>query len=145
MPQLPNASSRILQFRHFDLRSSTNGLHYTIMLFGLFSYSIFLVVGLANGKYTAEHFDAWMVNHGKAYKDQSEYDQRFQNFLMNAKVVDTHNEAYDKGYTSYAMSLNSPFADMTDAEFEASHLMAWQNCSATTHPSSGLVASDDIE
>lgn len=115
------------------------------MRFDLSSYSLFLVLGLANGQYTSDHFDVWMLNHGKVYSSKSEYDQRFQNFLANAKVVETHNEAYEKGYTSYAMQLDSPFADLTDAEFEASHLMEWQNCSATTHISSGPIASSDIE
>ena len=117
------------------------------MLFAAFGCSVFLALGIANGqslKYSSAHFDDWMTNHGKDYNDdKSEYEQRFQNFLMNSKVVENHNQAYEKGYTSYAMSLlNSPFADLTDAEFEASHLMTWQNCSATTHPSSGPMTLD---
>ncbi|CAJ1962084.1 unnamed protein product [Cylindrotheca closterium] len=117
------------------------------MLFAVFGFILSLALALANGeplKYSSDHFEAWMDNHGKDYNDdKSEYEQRFQNFLMNSKVVENHNQAYEKGYTSYAMSLmKSPFADLTDAEFEASHLMAWQNCSATTHPSSGPMTSD---
>ena len=116
---------------------------YPTMLLSLFNSCLFLLIGFANAQYTSEHFDDWMTAHGKVYSLPSEYDQRFQNFLANSKVVEAHNQAYEKGYTSYAMSLlNSPFSDLTDAEFEASHLMEWQNCSATTHPSSGPIESD---
>ena len=83
------------------------------------------------------HFDAWLEKHGKSYTDETEYQHRLAIFLENSKVVERHNQAYGKGYTSYAMTLDNIFADVTDEEFQATHLMDSQNCSATTHASSG--------
>jgi hypothetical protein len=87
------------------------------------------------------HFHGWMKTHEKSYEDELEYQNRLSIFRHNSKIVEIHNDAYEKGYTSFAMSLlNSPFADLTNAEFEASYLMESQNCSATTHHSSGKLA-----
>lgn len=87
------------------------------------------------------HFHGWMKTHEKSYEDELEYQNRLSIFRHNSKIVEIHNDAYDKGYTSFAMSLlNSPFADLSNAEFEASYLMDSQNCSATTHHSSGKLA-----
>ncbi|KAG7345053.1 peptidase C1A, papain family protein [Nitzschia inconspicua] len=49
------------------------------------------------------------------------------------------------GYTLYQKTINGPFADLTDDEFEAIYLMDPQDCSATSHHRSGrLRPSDDI-
>lgn len=54
-------------------------------------------------------------------------------FIDNAHQVANHNVAYRSGWTLYAQTImHSPFSALTAAEFAASHLMAWQNCSATT-------------
>jgi len=76
-----------------------------------------------------------------------EYERRLEIFIENSNKVDRHNEAYERGYTSYAMTLSeSPFADVTDEEFRSLYLMEDQNCSATHHrslttTSSNLMAS----
>eukprot|EP00980_Cylindrotheca_fusiformis_P007759 scaffold1648_cov115-Cylindrotheca_fusiformis.AAC.14 len=94
---------------------------------------------------TKDHFHLWMETHGKSYDDGLEYQNRLSVFQSNAEVVVRHNQAFEKGYTSYAMSLlGSPFADLTDAEFESSYLMDSQNCSATTHVSSGNLPTVEI-
>ena len=87
---------------------------------------------------TSQHFDAWLSQHSKSYPDPAEYRRRLSVFAANVDAVERHNAAYDRGYTTYAMSVDGPFADLTDAEFSALYLMEGQNCSAT-HTSSGPV------
>ena len=95
------------------------------------------------GKFQASrHFDVWLARHSKSYEysaDPTEYDRRLSIFATNLGVVQRHNAAYEAGHTSYAMSVDGPFADLTDEEFTALYLMEGQNCSATTHVSSGPV------
>jgi hypothetical protein len=87
------------------------------------------------------HFHGWMKTHEKSYEDELEYQNRLSIFRSNSRIVEIHNVAHEKGYTSFAMSLlNSPFADLTNAEFEAGYLMESQHCSATSHHSSGKLA-----
>jgi hypothetical protein len=86
-------------------------------------------------------FDRWRLRHGKtlAYNaNEEEYSHRLSVFARNAAVVSKHNDGYRLGYTSYAMSVDGPFADLTDEEFENLYLMTPQNCSAT-HTSSGPI------
>lgn len=103
-------------------------------------------------------FERWRVRHGKTYSlgndndngnDYSndddalraaaaEYSFRKGIFRQNAATVANHNAAYEEGYTSYTMSVDGPFADLTDDEFQSLYLMQPQNCSAT-HVSSGPV------
>lgn len=97
---------------------------------------------LATAVTTTNDFDAWLTRHSKSHVLDSEYQHRFAIFAQNAALVQKHNHAFAQGWTHYAMSLEqSPFADLTDEEFRTSHLMEWQNCSATTHKSSGSVKS----
>jgi len=65
---------------------------------------------------------------------------RLSVFATNLQTVERHNAAFERGHTSYAMSLEGPFADLTDTEFETTYLMSKPNCSAT-HTSSGSVQS----
>jgi cathepsin H len=81
-------------------------------------------------------FAQWRQRHGKIYPNGNELAERFGIFQQNHRHVTQHNEAYDRGYTLYKKTMGGPFADMTDAEFTASHLMEPQDCSAT-HTSSG--------
>jgi cathepsin H len=78
-----------------------------------------------------------MTTHEKTYgSDTPEYDYRLSIFEANAASVINHNDVYQRGLTTYTMSLDGPFADLTDQEFESLYLMEPQNCSAT-HTSSG--------
>lgn len=88
---------------------------------------------------TTAHFDAWLSLHSKAYDNQNEYNERFTVFRQNAKTVALHNQAFDKGWTMYSMSLKGEFADLSNEEFQSKYLMESQNCSATTHTSSGSI------
>jgi cathepsin H len=87
---------------------------------------------------TSRHFDAWLTQHSRSYPDPAEYRRRLSVFAANLDAVERHNAAYERGYTTFAMSVDGPFADLTDAEFSALYLMEGQNCSAT-HTSSGPV------
>ena len=81
-------------------------------------------------------FDAWTERHDKAYENDVEYTRRLAVFAQNLELVSQHNEGYELGHTSYAMSVDGPFADLTNEEFDKLYLMQPQNCSAT-HTSSG--------
>ena len=82
-------------------------------------------------------FELWVEQHGKVYKVREEWELRLETFVMNAQTVAFHNDAYAKGWTTYAQTImNSPFSDMTAEEFSATHLMESQNCSATHVPTS---------
>lgn len=83
-----------------------------------------------------ETFQQFVKLHQKSYASDQEYQYRQQVFFQNAKVIAKHNAAHDAGWTSYRMTLQSPFADWTAQEFVDSYLMEPQHCSAT-HPSSG--------
>jgi hypothetical protein len=85
-------------------------------------------------------FDGWLERHDKAYFE-TEYQKRFTIFHQNHALVQKHNAAYDRGYTSYTMTIDGPFADTTDEEFAALYLMDSQNCSATT--SSGKLRNEE--
>mmetsp|Transcript_14342 Transcript_14342/g.16989 ORF Transcript_14342/g.16989 Transcript_14342/m.16989 type:complete len:412 (+) Transcript_14342:71-1306(+) len=107
-------------------------------------------------------FNKWLKQHNKSYRHPSvevvtdsyndtpstegkqhdaevdEYERRLDIFVTNSKKVERHNEAFQKGYTSYAMTVSeSPFADLTNEEFRSVYLMEEQNCSAT-HKSAAM-------
>jgi cathepsin H len=83
-------------------------------------------------------FDAWADRHHKSYRTEEEAQRRFVIWKDNVDHVHAHNQAYEMGYTLYSKTiLDSPFADLTDHEFVALYLMEPQDCSATTHKSSG--------
>lgn len=66
-------------------------------------------------------------------------------FRENQALVERHNAAFEDGLTSYSMTMDSPFADMSADEFVSSYLMESQHCSATTHRSSGKLRKLDVE
>ena len=85
-------------------------------------------------------FNRWLTTHSKSYSTDAEYTHRLSIFASNLVTVERHNAAYEEGYTTYAMSADGPFSDLSDEEFEDLYLMEGQNCSAT-HVSSGPVPS----
>ena len=95
----------------------------------------------------SQNFDAWLERHSKPYtveSDPTEYNRRLAIYATNLNIVRRHNVAYERGYTSYAMSIDGPFADLTDDEFSTLYLMEGQNCSAT-HVSSGPVPDESSD
>jgi cathepsin H len=123
--------------RQLDL----SGVVKMMTLRGLCSTALaLLLVGpVACSQTLRSQFDQWMATHQKTYEsdtDTSEIDYRLSVFPANAATVMNHNDAHQRGLTTYTMSLDGPFADLTDQEFESLYLMAPQNCSAT-HVSSG--------
>ena len=87
-------------------------------------------------------FDEWLERHEKSYDTEEEWERRRVVFQANADTVLRHNEAFEQGYTKYAMTVSGPFADLTGDEFAAAYLMEGQNCSAT-HTSSGKLRRQD--
>mmetsp|Transcript_27629 Transcript_27629/g.60828 ORF Transcript_27629/g.60828 Transcript_27629/m.60828 type:complete len:463 (-) Transcript_27629:197-1585(-) len=87
-------------------------------------------------------FEAWEMSHRnneidkhKHYHSEDERLLRKRIFYRNKVLVEKHNAAYDAGHTSWKMTLNSPFADLTADEFSSLYLMDPQQCSATTSTS----------
>lgn len=77
-------------------------------------------------------FDVWCQRHNKDNNNNNKKEHRLSVFVANARAVAAHNEAYRSGWTLYAQTIfGSPFADVADEEFAATHLMESQNCSAT--------------
>lgn len=61
--------------------------------------------------------EQWMIEYGRAYKDEAEKAYRFEIFKKNLKYIDAHNNA---GVQNYTLGLNE-FADLTNEEFVASY------------------------
>lgn len=76
----------------------------------------------------AQAFGAFKARHAKVYVDEQEETLRFHNFKASLEVIQAHNALPNR---SWQMGLNQ-FSDMNDKEFEATVLMAPQDCSATT-------------
>jgi cathepsin H len=89
-------------------------------------------------------FEQWSSLHEKSYPSAKEIDLRRAIFEANAGIVHRHNQAFQQGWTSYAMTLASPFADLTADEFASIYLMDGQNCSAT-HRSSGSLFHGEVQ
>ena len=81
-------------------------------------------------------FHSWLQRHDKSYENEQEFNHRLNVFLFNSKLVEKHNLAFEMGYTTYKMTMNNLFSDLTDEEFSRTHLMESQNCSATTSTTS---------
>ena len=95
----------------------------------------------------SQNFDIWLERHSKPYtveSDPTEYTRRLAIYATNFNIVRRHNAAYERGFTSYVMSVDGPFADLTDEEFSSLYLMEGQNCSAT-HTSSGPVPDESSD
>lgn len=111
------------------------------------------------------NFDLWLERNDKPYgrhrvaseNDSSngsgdssgdnleEYERRLEIFIGTSEKVHRHNEAYERGYTTYAMTLlDSPFSDVTDDEFRSLYLMESQECSATRTSSSEIMSSSSL-
>jgi len=97
-----------------------------------------------NSASTGISFEEWQAQHEKAYLSKEERDFRLNTWLENQRHVQSHNAAFEVGLTSYAKSMNGPFADLTDEEFLQQYLMEPQDCSAT-HLSSGRLRPQNSE
>jgi len=82
-------------------------------------------------------FNGWLKINAKSYESDVEYEKRLTIFRENHDLVEKHNAAFEAGLTSFSMTMDSPFADITADEFAIQYLMQPQHCSATTHRSSG--------
>lgn len=102
---------------------------------------LFLYFGSPESTAVALHFDEWLTLHDKSYDHPMERALRHRIFADNGEVVRAHNAAFRNGWTTYQMSLTSPFADLTGDEFQRLYLMETQNCSATI--SSGTLRNVD--
>jgi len=90
-------------------------------------------------------FDSWLNRNEKVYPSSTEYSKRFSIYVSNNALVNHHNAAYEKGVTSYAMTMDGPFADLTFDEFQASYLMMKKkakDCYATPSQESSVPAVD---
>lgn len=67
----------------------------------------------------SELFDAWCQRHGKTYASEAERQRRIQIFKDNQDFVTRHNDVANSTYT---LSLDNAFADLTHREFKASRL-----------------------
>mmetsp|Transcript_6153 Transcript_6153/g.9446 ORF Transcript_6153/g.9446 Transcript_6153/m.9446 type:complete len:380 (-) Transcript_6153:188-1327(-) len=90
-------------------------------------------------------FNGWLKLNEKFYDTKKEYNKRMAIFHANQALVKRHNIAFEDGLTSYRMTMESPFADMTADEFSSNYLMEPQECSATTHQSSGMLRPPNTE
>jgi cathepsin L len=59
--------------------------------------------------------EAWMAEHGRVYKDETEKARRLEIFRANARLIDSLNAAGEHGHR---LATNR-FADLTDEEFRA--------------------------
>ncbi|TKV91310.1 hypothetical protein SEVIR_9G087500v4 [Setaria viridis] len=59
--------------------------------------------------------EAWMAEHGRAYKDEAEKARRLEIFRANARLIDSLNAAGKHGHRL----VTNRFADLTDEEFRA--------------------------
>jgi len=108
------------------------------------STAVLLLAGasqaFAAGDQLAADFQAWKNTHKKEY-DAKEHLKRLDIYKENARRVQTHNAAFARKETTFALSVDGPFADLAFHEFSKLYLMDKpQNCSAT-HISSGKVPS----
>ena len=82
------------------------------------------------------NFNTWLTLHNnnkkKHYKSKEDLLYREKVFEQNKNIITDHNKAYDLGYTTWKMSIVSPFSDLTSDEFVSFYLMDSQDCSATT-------------
>lgn len=109
------------------------------------SLALLLAASVANAKLATplySEFDAWLELHSKSYPP-NEYRHRRAVYLSNQALVERHNFAFRAGWTTYAMTADGPFSDLTSDEFATTYLMDPQHCSATTHKSSGTLKSND--
>merc|ERR1719491_269573 len=83
-----------------------------------------------------QSFRAWQHRNNKKYSSKHEVLLREKIWYTNQVQVAQHNEAYQAGYTSWKMTMHSPFADLTATEFTALYLMDPQHCSATDNGTS---------
>jgi len=96
-----------------------------------------ILLSFACAVQAAIDFKGWLNLHTKSYGSEVEHKKRLAIFNENHELVKQHNAAFEVGITSFSMTMESPFADLTADEFSTLYLMEPQQCSATTHQSSG--------
>jgi cathepsin H len=108
-------------------------------------FSILLALLLVPVAAVSTTLEDWQLLHGKTYATAEEWEYRLSVWNENRQHVQEHNAAYEQGYTLYAKTMNSPFADLTDQEFSDLYLMESQDCSATHTYSGRLRSSSTIK
>jgi len=88
-------------------------------------------------------FRSWQNKNNKKYSSKNELLLREKIWNKNQVKVEHHNVAYNSGHTSWKMTMQSPFADLTAVEFTALYLMDPQHCSATDSTSKQKESVDD--
>jgi hypothetical protein len=76
-----------------------------------------LAAGEDDAAAMALRHEAWMAEHGRAYRDEAEKARRLEIFRANARLIDSFNAA--AGKHGHRLATNR-FADLTDEEFRAS-------------------------
>ncbi|KAF0309596.1 Cathepsin L [Amphibalanus amphitrite] len=79
---------------------------------------------LDNDLGSQEMFSEWndfKQAHDKKYETEEEEDLRFYIFQANRRLVDSHNEAFQRGEHGFSLELNQ-FADLLPSEFAAQRL-----------------------
>lgn len=124
---------------HNSAASAGESFKFTMRLLTLpFSalLGLALPVVAAKPSNSISSFSEWVDFHQKEYDTPDELSMREQVWKTNQLHARDHNQAFERGYTSYSKTMSSPFADLTDEEFRNRYLMEAQHCSAT-HGSSG--------
>ncbi|PUZ36989.1 hypothetical protein GQ55_9G082100 [Panicum hallii var. hallii] len=75
-----------------------------------------LAAGEDDAAAMALRHEAWMAEHGRAYRDEAEKARRLEIFRANARLIDSFNAA--AGKHGHRLATNR-FADLTDEEFRA--------------------------
>ena len=71
----------------------------------------------AEGKNRKQFFDAFLVEHGKSYQTEEEYEMRLEIFNLNRNLLKKWNENSD-GINKAVFGLNY-FSDMTPEEYKS--------------------------
>ncbi|XP_051125844.1 senescence-specific cysteine protease SAG39-like [Andrographis paniculata] len=115
---LPKLSIHILNSRMAAAMTTTTSFSMLIL-------AAVLVLGMLPSQTAArllsdasmvDRHEAWMVQYGRAYKDDAEKAKRFQIFKNNVEYIESFNEAESR---TYKLSVNQ-FADLTNKEFQES-------------------------
>ncbi|KAJ8921569.1 hypothetical protein NQ315_010474 [Exocentrus adspersus] len=89
----------------------------SIMRFLIVVASLVLAIN-ADTKEDAVLWKEFKQTFQRDYRNLKEEQQRFSIFQSNLRIIEEHNERYDKGETSYFTGINQ-FTDMTPEEFRA--------------------------
>ncbi|KAE8782075.1 papain-like cysteine proteinase [Hordeum vulgare] len=98
-------------------------VHYLPLLLLLLSASVVVGGESVSASDHEARFEAWCVEHGKAYATLRERAARHAAFVENVAFVPAHNDSANSGLggPSYTLVLKA-FADLTHDEFRATRL-----------------------